>query len=291
MVGSGTALVQVGLRLHALLAALCHAVDVILLDPKEHGGLTLGRIQACRRVDRQLLSTRFLALLADLLYIALDLIDLCRVGIRIGVEILGPLDDHVDSGVGRRCRGVLAHIELIVRRRSSAKGVDCRVGAHVGGIEDLGRNGVIARGKLVLGALIGRARVIGGKTHRIADFLARCLQELRSHRDFISALGQIAVHEHRLIDVLLGETLHDHALARCAHGGVGGLGVDALGRFDAIDLLYGVEIIISQAIGRLHVNVIDILLVEVGINRITQVLATRLKAAHHAHAKRGDDHD
>ena len=197
----------------------------------------------------------------------------------------------MDRGVGRRCRGVLAHIELIVRRRSSAKGVDCRVRTYISGVEDLSRNGVIARGKLVLGALIGRARVIGGKTHRIADFLARCLQELRSHRDFIGALGQIAVHEHRLIDVLLGETLHDHALARCAHGGVGGLGVDALGRFDAIDLLYGVEIIVSQAIGRLHVNVIDILLVEVGINRITQVLATRLKAAHHAHAKRGDDHD
>ena len=197
----------------------------------------------------------------------------------------------MDRGVGRRCRGVLAHIELIVRRRSSAKGVDCRVRTYISGVEDLGRNGVIARGKLVLGALIGRARVIGGKTHRIADFLARCLQELRSHRDFIGALGQIAVHEHRLIDVLLGETLHDHALARCAHGGVGGLGVDALGRFDAIDLLYGVEIIVSQGIGRLHVNVIDILLVEVGINRITQVLATRLKAAHHAHAKRGDDHD
>ena len=139
--------------------------------------------------------------------------------------------------------------------------------------------------------MIGRARVIGGKTHRIADFLARCLQELRSHRDFIGALGQIAVHEHRLIDVLLGETLHDHALARCAHGGVGGLGVDALGRLDTIDLLDGGEIIVSQAIGRLHVNVIDILLVEVGVNRIAQVLATRLKAAHHAHAKRGDDHD
>ena len=55
----------------------------VLLDPKEHGGLTLGRIQACRRVDRQLLSARLLTLLADLLYIALDLIDLCRVGIRI----------------------------------------------------------------------------------------------------------------------------------------------------------------------------------------------------------------
>ena len=85
--------------------------------------------------------------------------------------------------------------------------------------------------------------------------------------------------------------MHDHALARCAHGGVGGLGVNALGRLDAIDLLDGVEIIVSQAIGRLHVNVIDILLVEVGVNRIAQVLATRLKATHHAHAKRGDDHD
>ena len=279
------------MRLRTLVAALGHAIDVVLLNPKEHIRLTLSRVQARRRVDRQLLGARLLTLLADLLDIALDLIDLCRVGIRIGVEALGSLDDHVDRGVGRRCRGVLAHIELIVRRRSSAKGVDCRVRTYISGVEDLSRNGVIARGKLVLGALIGRARVIGGKTHRIADFLARCLQELRSHRDFISALGQIAVHEHRLIDVLLGETLHDHALTRCTHGGVGGLGVDALGRFDAIDLLYGVEIIVSQAIGRLHVNVIDILLVEVGINRITQVLATRLKAAHHAHAKRGDDHD
>ena len=291
MIGGGATLIQVGLRLRTLVAALGHAIDVVLLNPKEHIRLTLSRVQARRRVDRQLLGARLLTLLADLLDIALDLIDLCRVGIRIGVEALGSLDDHVDRGVGRRCRGVLAHIELIVRRRSSAKGVDCRVRTYISGVEDLSRNGVIARGKLVLGALIGRARVIGGKTHRIADFLARCLQELRSHRGFIGALGQIAVHEHRLIDVLLGETLHDHALARCAHGGVGGLGVDALGRFDAIDLLYGVEIIVSQAIGRLHVNVIDILLVEVGINRITQVLATRLKAAHHAHAKRGDDHD
>ena len=85
--------------------------------------------------------------------------------------------------------------------------------------------------------------------------------------------------------------MHDHALARCAHGGVSGLGVDALGRLDTIDLLDGGEIIVGQAIGRLHVNVIDILLVEVGVNRIAQVLATRLKAAHHAHAKRSDDHD
>ena len=85
--------------------------------------------------------------------------------------------------------------------------------------------------------------------------------------------------------------MHDHALARCAHGGVGGLSVDALGRFDAIDLLYGVEIIVSQAIGRLHVDVINILLVKVSVDRIAQILATRLEAAHHAHAKRGDDHD
>ena len=139
--------------------------------------------------------------------------------------------------------------------------------------------------------MIGRARVIGGKTHRIAELFARSLQELRSHRNLIGALGQIAAHQHRLIDVLLGKTLHDHALARCAHGGVGGLGVDALGRFDAIDLLDGVEIIVSQAIGRLHVNVIDILLVKAGVNRIAQVLAARLKAAHHTHAKRGDDHN
>ena len=279
------------MRLRTLVAALGHAIDVVLLDPKEHIRLALSRVQARRCVDRQLLSARLLTLLADLLDIALDLIDLCRVGIRIGVEALGSLDDHVDSGVGRRCRGILAHVELVVRSRSSAKGVDCRVGAHISGIEDLSRNGVIARGKLILGTLVGRARVIGGKAHRIAELFARSLQELRSHRDLIGALGQIAVHEHRLIDVLLGETLHDHALARCAHGGVGGLGVDALGRFDAIDLLDGVEIIVSQAIGRLHVNVIDILLVEVGVNRIAQVLATRLKAAHHAHAKRGDDHD
>ena len=291
MVGGGTALVQVGLRLRTLVAALGHAIDVVLLDPKEHGGLTLGRIQACRRVDRQLLSARLLTLLADLLDITLDLVDLCRVGIGIGVEALGSLDDHVDGGVGGRCRGVLAHIELIVRRRSSAKGVDCRVGAHISGIEDLGRNGVIARGKLILGALVRRARVIGGKTHRIAELFARSLQELRSHRDLIGALGQIAVHEHWLIDVLLGETLHDHALARCAHGGVGGLGVDALGRFDAIDLLDRSKIVIGQTIGRLHVNVINILLVKVSVDRIAQILATRLEAAHHAHAERSDHDD
>ena len=291
LVSGGAALVQVSLRLCTFVAALCHAVDVILLDPKEHGGLALGRIQACRRVNRQLLSTCLLTLLADLLDIALDLVDLCRVGIRIGVEALGSFDDHVDRGVGRRCRGVLVHIELIVRSRSSAKGVDCRVGAHVGGIEDLGRNGVIARGKLVLGTLVRRARVIGGKTHRIAELFARSLQELRSHRNLIGALGQIAAHQHRLIDVLLGETLHDHALARCAHGGVGGLGVDTLGRLDAVDLLNGREIVARKAIGRLHVNVIDILLVKVDVNRIAQVLAARLKAAHHTHAERGDDHD
>ena len=45
LVGGGAALVQLGLSLDALLAALGHTVDVILLDPKEHGGLTLGRIQ------------------------------------------------------------------------------------------------------------------------------------------------------------------------------------------------------------------------------------------------------
>ena len=154
LVSGGAALVQLGLSLDALLAALGHAIDVALFNPKEHIRLALGRIQACRRVDHQLLSTRLLTLLTDFLDIALDLIDLCRVGIRIGVETLGSLDDHVDRGVGRRCRGVLAHIELIVRRRSSAKGVDCRVGAHISRIEDLGRNGVIARGKLILGALV-----------------------------------------------------------------------------------------------------------------------------------------
>ena len=165
------------MRLRTLVAVLGHAIDVVLLDPKEHIRLALGRIQACRCVDRQLLSARLLTLLADLLDIALDLIDLCRVGIRIGVEALGSLDDHVDSGVGRRCRGILAHVELVVRSRSSAKGVDCRVGAHVGRIENLGRDGVVPIGKLVLGALVRRARIVGGKTHRIADFLARSLQK------------------------------------------------------------------------------------------------------------------
>ena len=85
--------------------------------------------------------------------------------------------------------------------------------------------------------------------------------------------------------------MHDHALARCAHGGVGGLGVDALGRLDAVDLLDSRKIVTRKAIGRLHVNVIDILLVKIGVDRIAQILAARLKAAHHAHAKRSDDHD
>ena len=291
LVGGGAALVQVGLRLHTLLAALCHAVDVILLDPKEHGGLALGRIQACRRVDRQLLSARLLTLLADLLDIALGLINLCRVGIRIGVEALGPLDDHVDRGVGRRCRGILAHIELIVRSRSSAKGVDGRVGAHISRIENLGRNGVIARSKLVLGALVRRARIIGGKTHRIAELFARSLQEFRSHRDLAGALGQIAAHQHRLIDILFGKALHDYALARGTNGGIGSLGIDALGRLDAIDLLDRSKIVARKTIGRLHVDVINILLVKVSVDRIAQILATRLKTAHHTHAERGDDHD
>ena len=291
MIGGGATLIQVGLRLRTLVAALGHAVDVVLLNPKEHIRLTLSRVQARRRVDRQLLGARLLTLLADLLDIALDLIDLCRVGIRIGVEALGSLDDHVDRGVGRRCRGVLAHIELIVRRRGGTEGVDRRVGAHISGIENLGRDGVIAIGKLILGALVRRARIVGSKAHRIAELFTRSLQELRSHRDLIGALGQIAVHEHWLIDILLGETLHDHALARCAHGGVGGLGVDALDRLDAVDLLDSREIVARKAIGRLHVNVIDILLVKIGVDRIAQILAARLKAAHHAHAKRSDDHD
>ena len=94
-----------------------------------------------------------------------------------------------------------------------------------------------------------------------------------------------------MVNILFGEALYDDTLARRTHGGVGGLGVDALGRFDAIDLLDGVEIIVSQAIGRLHVDVINILLVKVSVNRIAQVLATRLKAAHHAHAERGDHDD
>ena len=85
--------------------------------------------------------------------------------------------------------------------------------------------------------------------------------------------------------------MHDHALARCAHGGVGGLGVDTLGRLDAVDLLDSRKIVARKAIGRLHVNVIDILLVKIGVDRIAQIFAACLKTAHHAHAKRGDDHD
>ena len=81
LVSGGAALVQLGLSLDALLATLGHAIDVALFNPKEHIRLALGRIQACRRVDRQLLSARLLTLLANLLDIALDLIDLCRVGI------------------------------------------------------------------------------------------------------------------------------------------------------------------------------------------------------------------
>ena len=279
------------MRLRTLLAALGHTIDVVLFNPKEHIRLALGRIQTCRRIDRQLLSTCLFASVADLIDIALDLINLCRVGIRIGIEALSPLDGHVNRGVGRRCRGILAHIELIVRSRSSAKGIDGRVGAHIGGVKDLSRNGVITRGELILGTLIGRARIVGGKAHRIADFLARSLQKTRGHRDLAGTLGQIAAHQHRLIDILPGKALDDHALARCTHGGVGGLGVDALGCLDAVDLLNGRKIVTRKAIGRLHVNVIDILLVKVGVNRIAQVLAARLKATHHAHAKRRDDHD
>ena len=85
--------------------------------------------------------------------------------------------------------------------------------------------------------------------------------------------------------------MHDHALACCAHGGVGGLGVDTLGRLDAVDLLDSRKIVARKAIGRLHVNVIDILLVKIGVDRIAQIFAACLKTAHHAHAKRGDDHD
>lgn len=177
LVGGGATLVQVGLSLGALLAALGHTIDVVLFNPKEHIRLALGRIQTCRRIDRQLLSTCLFASVADLIDIALDLINLCRVGIRIGIEALSPLDGHVNRGVGRRCRGILAHIELIVRSRSSAKGIDGRVGAHIGGVKDLSRNGVITRGELILGTLIGRARIVGGKAHRIADFLARSLQK------------------------------------------------------------------------------------------------------------------
>ena len=94
-----------------------------------------------------------------------------------------------------------------------------------------------------------------------------------------------------MVNILFGEALYDDTLARRTHGGIGGLGIDALGRLDAIDLLDRSKIVIGQTIGRLHVNVIDILLVKVSVNRITQVLAARLKAAHHAHTERGDDHD
>ena len=197
----------------------------------------------------------------------------------------------MNRGIRRRRRGVLAHVELVVRSRGRAEGVNRRVRAHVGGVEDLSRNGVIACGKLVLGALVRRARIVGGKAHRIAELLARSLQELRSHCHFIRCLGQRAVNQHRLIDVLFREALHDDALARRAHGGIGGLGIDALSRLNAIDLLDGSKVVIGQAIGRLHVDVIDILLIKVSIDRIAQVLATRLEAAHHAHAKRRDDHD
>ena len=291
LVGGGTALVQVDLRLRTLLAALGHAVDVVLLDPKDHIRLTLSRVQARRCVDRQLLSARLLTLLTDLLDIALDLVNPCRIGIGIGVEALGSLDDHVNRRIGRRRRGILAYVELVVRCRRSTEGIDRRVGAHVGGIEDLSRNGVIARGKLILGALIRRVRIVGGKTHRIAELFARCLQKARSHRHLTRSLGQVAAHQHRLVNILFREALHDHALARRAHGGVGGLGIDALGRLDAIDLLDRSKVIIGQAVGRLHVDVIDILLVKVSVDRIAQVLATRLEAAHHAHAERRDDHD
>ena len=85
--------------------------------------------------------------------------------------------------------------------------------------------------------------------------------------------------------------MHDHSLARCAHGGVGGLGVDTLSRLDAVDLLDSRKIVACKAIGRLHVNVIDILLVKIRVDRIAQILAARLKAAHHTHAERGDHDD
>ena len=94
-----------------------------------------------------------------------------------------------------------------------------------------------------------------------------------------------------MVNILFGEALYDDTLARRTHGGIGGLGIDALGRLDAIDLLDRSKIVIGQTIGRLHVDVINILLVKVSVNRIAQVLAARLKAAHHAHAKRRDDHD
>ena len=94
-----------------------------------------------------------------------------------------------------------------------------------------------------------------------------------------------------MVNILFGEALYDDTLARRTHGGIGGLGVDTLGRLDAVDLLNGRKIVTRKTIGRLHINVIDILLVKIGVNRIAQVLAARLKTAHHTHAERGDDHD
>ena len=44
LVGGGAALVQLGLSLDALLAALGHTVDVALFNPKEHIRLAFGRI-------------------------------------------------------------------------------------------------------------------------------------------------------------------------------------------------------------------------------------------------------
>ena len=197
----------------------------------------------------------------------------------------------MNRGIRRRRSSILAHVKLIVRSRGGTESVDRRVRAHVSGVEDLGRNGVVARGKLIPGALVRRARVVRGKAHRIAEPFARSLQETRGHRDLSGCLGQIAAHQHRLIDILLGEALHDYALARRAHGGVSSLGIDALSRLDAVDLLDGRKIVAGETIGRLHVDVIDILLVKVGVDRITQVLAARLKTAHHAHAERGNNHD
>ena len=197
----------------------------------------------------------------------------------------------MNRGIGRRRRGILAHVELVIRGRGGAEGVNRRVGAHVGGIENLGRDGVIACGKLVLGALVRRARIVGGKAHRIAELFTRCLQKARGHCHFARSLGQLAAHQHRLIDVLFRETLYDDTLMRGADGGIGGLGIDALGRLDTIDLLDGSKVIIGQTIGRLHVDVINILLVKVSVDRIAQILATRLEAAHHTHAERCDNHD
>ena len=94
-----------------------------------------------------------------------------------------------------------------------------------------------------------------------------------------------------MVNILFGEALYDDTLARRTHGGIGGLGIDALGRLDAIDLLDRSKIVIGQTIGRLHVDVINILLVKVSVDRIAQILATRLEAAHHAHAERGDHDD